>query len=488
MTVLELLEHFAHALADARDGAAARGLDAPIPVSGGQRVASVGTLHLYAFELPPDACLAEDVPVTIIKSPATESTEGVVVGRREDRVWIRTVGAVGETVAAATLVPNATGFFDTASRRLAEMVTQADAYSLGSAEGLLPWLEPGRVNRDDAARAAVATSVLTTLWAEEPAARRAKLAVQAIGLVRKDKRVLLISPDHRAVDEAFGAIARALRNASLPYQSLVSRYDMAVQEQASGIPLHELSFEAQTYQLLTKARAEKTALRRRYERYCELTPLFASKAEKQRDLDEVTSLEGRLLAQLSELQDKIKGINATLADYDTLPIWKRMAMQTVGKNVTSLAEYRTMYEQTVRQLSGELDVAKRRIAELTPEAAVPKELRREYAESKEAITRQGGSQKVQELLAAEEDTGRQAFIRNKRLVATTAGRVVTDPLFAGVRFDVLLADEAPLIPASFLLAAAALARERIVLSGDPRDIGAGAWQAGAGQWSTVTGQ
>jgi len=145
-------------------------------------------------------------------------------------------------------------------------------------------------------------------------------------------------------------------------------------------------------------------------------------------------------------------------------------MQTMGKNMVSLNEYQAIYEQTVQGLLQELEVAKQRIEALSPEAAIPKELRPEYSELKEEITRLGGTKRIRELLAAEEGTNRQAFIQNKRVVVTTAARVVSDPLFGRVRFDVLIADEAPLIPAPFLLAAAGLVRERIVLSGDTRDI------------------
>ena len=59
---------------------------------------------------------------------------------------------------------------------------------------------------------------------------------------------------------------------------------------------------------------------------------------------------------------------------------------------------------------------------------------------------------------------------------TTADRVLADPLFTRVRFDVLIADNAPWISPPALLGAAGLVRERIVLTGDQRDI------AGAGRW------
>jgi len=185
-----------------------------------------------------------------------------------------------------------------------------------------------------------------------------------------------------------------------------------------------------------------------------------------------------LLTQVSDLQAKVKDVNATLAEYENLPLFKRLSLQVVGKNVESLHQYLELYESQCAELRGELDVAKIRIDELVPEAAVPKDMRPEFAELKEEIVRLGGTKKIRELLAAEEDTNRQAFIQNRRLVVTTASRVLNDPLFSRVRFDVLIADEAPWIEAAPLLGAAGLVHEKIVISGDRRDI------ASAGLWTS----
>jgi hypothetical protein len=224
------------------------------------------------------------------------------------------------------------------------------------------------------------------------------------------------------------------------------------------------------HQFYAKSLADKATLRRKYERFRELTQLLSYKAEKQRDLDEVKHLEWRLLTEISDMQAKIKEIDATLAEYESLPIWKRLTLQAVGKNVESFGEYRIIYEQRIESLMTELETAQGRIEELKPEAAIPKDLRPEYDELKEEITRLGGTKKIRELLAAEEGTNRQAFIQNKRIVVTTAARIMSDPLFRRARFDVLIADEAPWIPAPYLLAGAALVREKIILSGDTRDL------------------
>jgi hypothetical protein len=489
MKLQELVETFTTRLEARRDQASIEGLDAPVALSKGRLFAAVGTLHLYEFEVPPGVVVGLDVAVTILPHDEMEPTEGVVLGQSGQSMTVQTFDAIGQLVSSATLIPDATGFLTIASKRLAEMSLQADRYSMGPAERLAPWLASVQAGNGHALPDS-SSSILTTFWQDDLGARRQKLATAATELIRTNKRVLLVSPDHRTTDQVLGQIARAMKAAGMSFKSWLSRYELAMTDQVAGITLLELGFEAQMHQFYAKSRSEKAALRRKYDRFRELSPLLAHKAQKQRDLDEVRLLEWRLLTQLSDFQGKIKEVDATLAEYDSLPLWKRLSLQTVGKNVESLQQYCVLYERQVCGLMDELDVAKKRIEELVPEAAVPKDMRPEFEELKDEVKRLGGTKKIREMLAAEEGTNRQAFIQNRRLVATTASRVVTDPLFSRVRFDVLLVDEAPLIHSPFLIAAAGLVSERIILSGNPRDLASAGMQAEAGQlpWWERSGQ
>jgi hypothetical protein len=448
--------------------------DGPVTATGGRLIQTIGGLHVYEFTLPSGTSLAVDLPVSLVPSDEQEATEGIVLHQVDDRVIVQVIDALGPSVPSVTLVPDSAGLLDTSVRRLKEMVSKADAYHLGLVDRLVPLLQPV----GDTSRAPIASSsVLTMVWLEDRSLRRQKLANLAMELIRANKRILLLSPDHPESDELVGLIARTMKAGGLSYRMWISRYEMPVLSHTGGIELHELGFEAQMHQFYAKARAEKASLRRKYERFRELTPLLAYKGQKQKDLDEVRLLEWRLLTQLSELQAKIKTVAATLEEYEKLPLLRRLGMQAVGKNVESLQQYRVLYEAQIDDLTRELDIARARIQELVPEAAVPRDLRPEFEELKEDIVKLGGTKKIRELLAAEEDTNRQAFIQNRRLVAATPTRVASDPLFNRVRFDVMIADEAPRIAAPALLAAAGLARERLVISGDSREIALG------GKWA-----
>ena len=480
-TLPDLLDHLAAALERDSAQTGPQGGDQTVALTRGRLLQTIGTLHLYEFFLPPDVRVGADLAATLLLGEETEPTEGLVLFQEGERLVLQLFDAIGEAVPQATLVPDSSGLALTTSRRLAEMSKAGSSYTLGPAERLLPIIEAGQSGDRAALAAVIPTSVLTPLWQDDATARRQKVATLIVELIRANKRILLITPDHQSADVLTMVAARAMKAAGLTFKSWLSRYEVATSKESGGIPLPDLGFEAQMHQFYAKSRSDKAALRKKYDRFRELTPILAYKAQKQKDLDEVRLLEWRLVTQLSDYQAKIKDIDATLAQYEQLPIWKRLSMQAMGKNVDSLREYKVIYERYSAGLRKEVDVAKQRIAELIPEATVPKELKPEFAELKEDVLHLGGTKKIRELLAAEENTNRQAFVQNRRVIITTAARVAADPLFQKVRFDVLIAEEAPRIPSPFLLAAAGLVRERIVLSGDLREVTPqGAWNLEGG--------
>ena len=481
MTARDLLETWALRLEDEQNRMSGTALDQPIAQVAGQLVHTIGTLFLYELTLPQGSSIEHDTPLSIVPSDDMEPTEGVVLGGQGHVVLVQTFDAIGQSFADATVVPDRAGILATSAKRLRDMLAQPDSYRLGPADRLAPLLD-ATMGAGEFLGAGAGSSILTTVWADELSVRRQRLALLAIELIRANKRILVVCPDHQAADAFVGTIARAMKAVGLMYTTWVSRYEMSLAQQVEGIGIQELGFEAQMHQFYAKSRTDKAALRHKYDRFRELTPVLAYKRQKQKDLDEVRLLEWRLLTQVSDLQAKIKDVNATLAEYENLPLFRRLSLQAFGKNVESLHQYLELYESQCAELRGELDVAKARIDELVPEAAVPKDMRPEFDELKEEIIRLGGTKKIRELLAAEEDTNRQAFIQNRRLVVTTALRVLSDPLFSRVRFEVLIADEAPWIAAAPLLGAAGLVHERIVISGDQRDI------ASAGLWASRDAQ
>lgn len=473
MTAVELIESWIVNLEAEQARLIETGQDAPAMASQGRLVRTTGGLHLYEFIVPGEVRLSIDLPVSLVPADDTDTTEGIILRQTGQSLLVQLVDHLGSEIPSSTLVPDHAGLVGTAAARLKEILAKPNLYHLGPAERLAALLQ---IPIGEVETFSANSSVFTTLWSDDRALRRQRLGSLAMDLVRANKRILLLSPGHDDSDELVGMVGRTMKAGGLNPRTWVTRYELPLVSQAAGLDLHELSFEAQMHQFYAKSQGDKATLKRKYDRFRELTPFLAQKDAKQKDLDEVRLLEWRLVTQFRELQVKLAGVETTLKEFETLPLFQRLAMQTVGKNVESLKQYRALYQSQMDRLDSEIDVAKGRIQQLVPEAAVPRGQRAECEELKEHLAKLGGTKKVRELLGAEENPNRQAFVQNRRLVAATPTRVATDPLFSRVRFDVLMVDEAPQIAVQSLLAAAGLVRERIIVSGDPRDI------AAAGQW------
>ena len=473
MTAVELIESWIVNLEAEQARLIETGQDAPAMASQGRLVRTTGGLHLYEFIVPGEVRLPIDLPVSLVPADDTDTTEGIILRQTGQSLLVQLVDHLGSEIPSSTLVPDHAGLVGTAAARLKEILAKPNLYHLGPAERLAALLQ---IPIGEVETFSANSSVFTTLWSDDRALRRQRLGSLAMDLVRANKRILLLSPGHDDSDELVGMVGRTMKAGGLNPRTWVTRYELPLVSQAAGLDLHELSFEAQMHQFYAKSQGDKATLKRKYDRFRELTPFLAQKDAKQKDLDEVRLLEWRLVTQFRELQVKLAGVETTLKEFETLPLFQRLAMQTVGKNVESLKQYRALYQSQMDRLDSEIDVAKGRIQQLVPEAAVPRGQRAECEELKEHLAKLGGTKKVRELLGAEENPNRQAFVQNRRLVAATPTRVATDPLFSRVRFDVLMVDEAPQIAVQSLLAAAGLVRERIIVSGDPRDI------AAAGQW------
>ena len=474
MTATELIEWWITRLEAERGRVIERGQDSPVVASQGRLVHTTGELHLYEFVVPADVQLSVDLPISVVLADEADTTEGIVLRQTGNSILVQLVDALGREVPSVTLVPDQAGLVGTSVSRLKDLLAKPELYHLGPTERLASLLQMQEV---EAQALPSASSVFTTVWSDDRGVRRQKLASLAMELIRANKRILLISPDHQECDEMVGMVGRTMKAGGLNHNTWITRYELPIASQAGGVDLHELGFEAQMHQFYAKSQGDKASLKHKYDRFRELAPFLSQKEAKQKDLDEVRLLEWRLVTQVRDLQVKMADVQKTLKEFESLPLFQRLTMQAVGKNAESLKQYCVLYQAQMDQLNGELDVAKSRIQQLVPEAAVPRGTRAEFEELTEYITKLGGTKKVRELMAAEENPNRQAFIQNRRLVAATPTRVASDPLFSRVRFDVLMVDEAPRIAAPSLLAAAGIVRERIIVSGDPREI------ASIGQWA-----
>ena len=120
------------------------------------------------------------------------------------------------------------------------------------------------------------------------------------------------------------------------------------------------------------------------------------------------------------------------------------------------------------------EVETHRIRELSPEAAIRKRCARNRRVERTKSPGWGAPKKFVKCWPSEA-TNRQAFMQQQTVGrGDIPGRVVTDPLFKRVRFDVLIVEDAPHVPAPFLLGRRrprpAAGRQPIIIAGDTQDL------------------
>ena len=214
MTARDLLETWALRLEAEQTRVSGTALDQPITQVAGRLVHTIGTLHLYELTLPQGSSIEHDIPFSIIPPDDMEPTEGIVLSGQGNMALVQTFDTIGQSCVEATVVPDRAGLLATSVKRLRNMLAQPDAYRLGPADRLAPLLE-ATTGAEELSGSGTKSSILTTAWADELSVRRQRLAVLAIELIRANKRILVVCPDHQAADVLVGTIARAMKAVGL---------------------------------------------------------------------------------------------------------------------------------------------------------------------------------------------------------------------------------------------------------------------------------
>ena len=216
MTASDLLETWVLRLEAEQKRTSGSELDQPIHHVRCGLKQTIGTLHLYELTLPPGSYIEPDTFLSIIPPDDMEPTEGIVLGGQGHVALVQTFDTIGQSCVDATVVPDRAGLLATSAKRLRDMLAQPDAYRLGPADRLASLLA-ATTGVGELSGAGTGSSILTTVWSDELSVRRQRLAVLAIELIRANKRILVVCPDHQTADALVGTIARAMKALGLIY-------------------------------------------------------------------------------------------------------------------------------------------------------------------------------------------------------------------------------------------------------------------------------
>lgn len=310
---------------------------------------------------------------------------------------------------------------------------------------------------------------VTILWGPIQSGKTAVLALTAANYVKAGKRVLYVAPSNDQVDIAVLKTAQICKELGLDTTQLVTRIDLPSLPNTDAIA--GFSFEHQIESLKAeKLRAfqERVNLLKRYwsvkirqllheDFYNRLEALRTRMHEAKKQYDQTTKELEQLRDTVARLQgaSMIERLKKGMSKEDLAQAQKQYAeRQQIQKRLLSM-------QQT---LTGE-------ITRLELTAPVSAEQMKEFRAAQKGIEELGGLDQVAKAVDEFGAVDEASLLQSKRLIATSTVTVFLHPALKGRQYDLVIVDDAHMIDLPTLTALASFAKEKLLLAGDPFQLG-----------------
>jgi len=442
-----------------------KGLSTSFALGKGVKIPTASQRPLYSFSVSNAPRLQEEARGRLLVNGT--SVECTVTSRRSDGLDVSTFVDLGDELDSATLTVDRSELLLILAARL-ESVKGDPPFHFNkqlAAQVLEPSSSPREVDdsfvtapddltkdQQEAFKRAIQNRV-TYLWGPPGTGKTITLSAIAFNLFCHNSRVLLVSHTNRAVDGVvFGLCKRIVgkSRASIPEGS-VARVG-AISRKGLGVSFgSQVGLEHLTEQHQKKVRERIAAVRKERE-------LNATELESLRRQYGLTARRKVLEDELASLQKMLSDARGSESRLATVMRVLRVRYGAKGPAANSVDEIK----RSMKALTSE-------ILEVTTElesAASPDEIHDSIAD---------GERRDQDLVESIADLERlvedpsAAVIQRARVVACTATQAVLRCASLG-EFDAVIIDEASMLPLPYVVFLAGLAKGRVVIGGDFRQL------------------
>lgn len=310
---------------------------------------------------------------------------------------------------------------------------------------------------------------VTFVWGPILSGKTHLLAHIASNYVKAGKKILFVATVNERVDDVLE------RSIDIGQQLGV---DMTLQTCSLGLPsvenfdaLGRISFEQQIESMRVEKRKsfqERVSLLEKYwkvkirqvlhsDHTARLHEMRARLSEKKKQIDQMTS-------ELTPFKETINRIqNSSMMD---------KLKKGFGKEDLAAAQKKLEEKQsTIKRLQSTLTSLTQESLKLEAYNPIGGDDLKEFRLSVKAIEELGGVEKVQEAVDQYTTVNESALLESKQFIGTTVTTALSDPRLKSIQFDMIMVDDAEVIPIPVLVALARMAKEKMVISGDPYQVG-----------------
>lgn len=309
---------------------------------------------------------------------------------------------------------------------------------------------------------------ITMVWGPIRSGKTHVLALAAVNYAKAGKKVLFVSPSNDNIDRMLLKTATFGTELGVDMLQVGVRVDLPSQDSFDAI--RPYSFEQQ----VEDAKAEK---RKVFQERVDLLRTYWKVKIKQilhEDFYERIQAKRDKLAELRKLVDtaakEISRLNLVIYDLENSTILDRVkrgfSKEDFEKAHQSLAE-RTKFQKNA---AASQQAISNEIIALELTAPVSAEEQKEFKEATKRIDELGDLEKVAQSIEEFTAVDEKALLRTKLFIATSITTALIDPVIHGQQFDLVIVDEAQRVNLPTLAALSTLAREKMVVAGDPFEV------------------
>ena len=306
---------------------------------------------------------------------------------------------------------------------------------------------------------------VTLLWGSVRCGKTHTLALAAATYLKAGKRVLFVTATNDNVDEMLLRTVEVGTQLGMHMDSIAARVDLPSLPLAQQIAPY--SFDHQIEVLKEDKRKvfqERVSLLQTYWRVHTKQVLHEDFYQRVHD---TRTKAAEVKRQADALAKEMRALAEAIGQYEHASVLERLKRGFSKEDVESAQKQLAERQQQHKRLTASHHALTDDAVLMEANAPVTSEELREFKAAMQKMDELGGLEKVTQAVDAFIAVDEPALLRTKQFIATSVTTAFVDPVIRSQKYDLVLVDEAQTVNLPTLAALAGLAREKIVVAGDP---------------------
>ena len=306
---------------------------------------------------------------------------------------------------------------------------------------------------------------VTMIWGPILSGKTNVLALTALSYIKAGRKVLYVAPSNDGVDSMLLRTVNFGEQLGVKMTKFAARVDLPSPGVFDAIAPYSFENQVET------AKAEK---RKVFQERVELLNSFWKIKIKQilhedffNRVQEKRDKLADLRKQIDQTSEEITQLNQVIVELENLSFIERMK-KGFSKNDLELAHTQLTRQQlNQKRLLSIQQTISNEITKIELDAPVTAREQMEFREINKRLDELGGLDKVTKTVEEFISVDEQALLRSKLFIATGISAALIDPAIRNQQFDLVIVDEAQRINLPTLAALSTLAKDKLVVAGDP---------------------